>query len=335
MKKTPIVSIVILNWNGKSWLKECFFSIYKQDFKDFEVILADNNSSDGSIEYTKRNCPKVKILKLSKNFGYTGANNRAAKIARGEFLLFLNNDTKIQKYFLRELYIAAQKEKTAILAPRILNYFGEEIFPKDKKYLGMDKYGYPMLSKHPFYADGAALFIKKDIFEKLGGFDEDYFIFQEDVDLSWRARLLGYDIIPIESVRIFHSCGGTVTGSKRDRGRHKTSTFRRYLTEKNSLSNLFKNYEWRNVFISVPIFLLLGWGEAFLYFLTGQFSGGIAILRAHLWNFVNIKRTLVKRKKIQKSRKVSDKQIMKYMLRGSGKWKTFRTIGIPKFNSYR
>ena len=213
----------------------------------------------------------------------------------------------------------------------ILGYNGEEIFPKDKKYLGMDKYGYPRLSKEPFYVDGAACFIKKLVFEKLDGFDEDYFIFQEDVDLSWRARILGFSVVPVRSAKVFHSCGGTVLGSKRNKGKHKTSVFRRYLTERNSLSNLLKNYEWHNVFISVPVFLLLGWGEAFLYFFTRQFSAATAILKAHFWNLVNIRKVMAKRKKIQRTRKVSDKQIMKNMLGGSGKVEVLKKIGVPKF----
>lgn len=330
MKKALAISIIVLNWNGKKWLKECFSSIYKQDFRNFEVILADNNSSDDSVKYTKKNWPKVKILKLSKNFGYTGANNRAVKIARGEFLLFLNNDTKIKENFLEELYSRAQKRKASLLAPRMLNYDGQEIFPEEKKYLGLDKYGYPLPSSDPFYVDGAALFIKKALFKELDGFDDDYFIFQEDVDLCWRAQLLRYKIIPVDSAIVFHSCGGTVLGSKKNKGRHKTSNFRRYLTEKNSLSNLIKNYEWHNILISVPIFLLLGWGEAFLYFLTGQFSSSTTILKAHFWNLVNIKKTFVKRKKIQITRKINDKQIMKHMSEGSGKWEVFKKISIPK-----
>ncbi|MDD5552197.1 MAG: glycosyltransferase family 2 protein [Candidatus Pacebacteria bacterium] len=329
MKKTPAVSIIVLNWNGKKWLKECFSSIYKQNFKDFEVILADNNSSDSSVEYTRKNWPKVKIIELSKNFGYAEGNNKAAKISQGEFLLFLNNDTKIQNNFLEKLYRSAQKEKDAILTPTMLGYNGEKIFPEDKKYLGIDRFGYPLLAKKPFYADGAALFIKKTIFKELYGFDKDYFMFQEDIDLSWRARLLGYNIIPVLSAEVYHFCGGTAGGSRKNEGRHKTSTFRRYHTEKNSLSNLLKNYEYHNILISVPIFLLLGWGEAFLYFLTGQFSASIAILKAHFWNLVNIKKTFAKRKKIQTARKINDKQIMKHMSKGSGKWEVLKKIGIP------
>ncbi len=330
IKRTPFISIVVLNWNGKSWLEKCFSSIYKQSFKNFEIILADNNSSDDSLEYTKKNWPKIRILELSKNFGYTGANNRAAKTARGNFLLFLNNDTKMPNNFLEELYRSAQKEEKAILTPMMFGYNGETLFPKDKNWLSLDRYGYPLLAKKPFYADGAALFIKKTTFNEIGGFDEDYFIFQEDVDLSWRARLYGYEVIPVAGAKIFHSCGGTVTGSKRTKGRHKTSIFRRYLTEKNSLSNLLKNYEWHNVFISVPVFLILGWGEAFLYLLTGQFSGTFAIIKAHFWNLTHIKKIMVKRKKIQKNRKVGDKEIMKHMVKGCGKWEVFKTLGIPK-----
>lgn len=331
MKRKIEVSIIILNWNGKHWLKECLCSVYKQGFKNFEVILADNNSNDGSVRYVKQNWPRVKILSLAKNFGYTGANNRAAKIAQGKYLLFLNNDTKISPNFLMEIYRYTKERDAVLLTPRVFDYDGSEIFPKGKKYLGIDRYGYPGPSKCPFYADGAAFFIKKLIFDRLGGFDDDYFIFQEDVDLSWRVRLLGYEVIPIESAKVFHSCGGTVIGAKKRKGRHKTSIFRRYLTERNALSNLLKNYKGKSLIWSVPIFLLLGWGEAFLYFLTGRFSGAIAILKAHSWNFINIRKTLSKRKKIQKTRKISDKQIIKSMLKGSMKWKAFKTVGIPKF----
>jgi len=332
MKKIPIVSIIVLNWNGKSWLEECLSSIYKQSFRNFEVILADNNSSDDSIEYTKKNWPGVKILKLSKDFGYAGGNNRAARTARGEFILFLTNDVKIPKSFLKELYTVAKEKKTILFCPRMLNYNGKEVFPKDKKYSGMGKYGYPIPAKQPFYVDGAALFMEKSVFEELGGFDEDYFMFQEDVDLSWRARLLGYKIVPLESAKIFHFGGGTVVGSRKNNGRHKTSTLRRYHTEKNALSNLLKNYEFKNIIYVIPVFLILGWGEAFLYLLTGQVSGSIAILRAHLWNLINLGKILAKRRKIQKTRKVSDKEILKHISRGSGKWKVFKSMGVPKLN---
>jgi GT2 family glycosyltransferase len=325
----PKISLIVLNWNGRSWLKNCFASIYQQDFKNFEVILVDNNSTDNSVNYTKRCWPKVKILALEKNLGYVGANNLAAQKAQGEYLLFLNNDTKIQSGFLKSLSEKSQTEK--ILTPRAFGYQGEKVFPENKPYLGLDRFGYPIFSSSPFYADGSALFIAKKSFNKLGGFDKDYFIFQEDVDLCWRAWLFGFRIFPVPKAKIYHAAGGTLEGSKIKIGqRHQTSTFRRFLTEKNALSNLLKNYGFLSLIRFLPIFLLIGWGEALLYCLSGQPTTSLAIIKAHWWNFINLKKTLKKRTHIQNTRTISEKEMLKFFSRGSGKWSTFKKIGIPK-----
>jgi hypothetical protein len=196
--------------------------------------------------------------------------------------------------------------------------------------LGLDHFGYPIFSPSPFYADGSALFIAKKVFNKLGGFDEDYFIFQEDVDLCWRAWLFGFRIFPVPKAKIYHAAGGTLEGSKiKPDQRHQTSTFRRFLTEKNALSNLLKNYGFFSLIRFLPIFLMIGWGEALLYCLTGQFRAAEAIIKAHWWNLANFKKTLKKRANIQKNRTISEKEMLKFFSRGSGKWSTFKKIGIP------
>jgi len=326
----PNISIIILNWNGQKWLKACFTSIYQQTKKNFEIILADNHSTDNSIEYTKENWPQVKIIKFSKNLGFAKGNNLAAKKARGEFLLFLNNDTKIEENFLEQLLLALSKEKADILVPQAFGYKKERVFPPKKPYLGLDHYGYPIFALHPFYADGSALFVRKALFNKLGGFDEDYFMFQEDIDLSWRARLLGAKIKPAPQAKVYHYGGGTAIGSKiNPQKRHQTSTFRRFLTEKNALSNLLKNYGLISLIRFLPIFLLIGWGEAFLYLLSGQPAASLAIIKAHWWNLINLKKTLQKRALIQKSRRITEKEMLKFFSKGSGKWSTFKKIGIP------
>ncbi|MGI6278825.1 MAG: glycosyltransferase family 2 protein [Patescibacteria group bacterium] len=325
----PKISLIVLNWNGQPWLKNCFTSIYQQDFKKFEVILADNNSTDNSIKYTKKYWPKVRIVSFKNNLGYVGANNLAAQKAQGKYLLFLNNDTKIQPNFLRSLSKEASSNK--ILTPQAFDYQGEKVFPKDKPFLGLGRFGYPVFSLHPFYADGSALFIAKQAFNNLGGFDEDYFIFHEDIDLCWRAQLVGFKITPVPEAKIYHAAGGTLEGSKIKTGqRHRTSTLRRFLTEKNALSNLLKNYGLISLILFLPIFLIIGWGEAFLYLLSGQPTASLAIIRAHWWNLTNLKKTLKKRARIQKTRRVDEKEMLKFFSKGSGKWSTFKKIGIPK-----
>lgn len=329
----PTISIIILNWNGEKWLENCFVSIYQQTKKNFEIILADNHSTDNSIEYTKKNWPKIRIIRFSKNHGFAKGNNLAAQKARGDFLLFLNNDTKIEKNFLGQLLFILSQEEADILVPQAFGYQKERVFPSKKPYLGLDHYSYPIFASQPFYADGSALFIRKTLFDRLGGFDESYFMFQEDIDLAWRARLLGAKIKPVPQAKVYHYGGGTAIGSKiNPQKRHQTSTFRRFLTEKNALSNLLKNYSLTSLIRFLPIFLLMGWGEALLYFLSGQPNASLAIVRAHWWNLVNLKKTLKKRALIQKTRKVSEREMLKFFSKGSGKWSTFKKIGIPNVN---
>ena len=188
MVENPLVSIIVVNWNGQKWLKSCFQSIEKQTYKNTEIILIDNASTDNSINYTK-NHSFIKIIQNEHNLGYSGANNKAAKAAKGQLLFFLNNDTKLECDCIEKLVNAIQKdENVGAYAPKIMDYEGKTRISLG---VGCDIFGYPhsYTGDNLFYADGAALFIKKDIFDEIGGFDERYFIFYEDVDLSWRLQL--------------------------------------------------------------------------------------------------------------------------------------------------
>lgn len=330
MAGNPKISVIVINWNQKKWLKNCFDSLNSQVFKDFEVILTDNASQDGSVEYTKENYPWVKVIANDRNLGFTGANNKAASLAEGEYLFFLNNDTRLDNACLLELWKAMESEpKSAVFSCRIFSYDGKEEISNG---LGMDIFGYQVLSKKIFYAEGAALAVKKNVFCSLGGFDDYLVAFSEDVDLCWRAQLSGFKVIPVKDAVVYHECGGTIEGSKKKSERHTTTVLRRFLTERNILRNQLKNYQLPTLLIILPLHFLMLACEMTLFLMTGKPRLIKEIyLRAILDNIRVIPDTLRQRAKIQRLRLINDFTLLKNVTFKISKLEVLKNIGIPLF----
>ncbi|HSX39801.1 MAG TPA: glycosyltransferase family 2 protein [Candidatus Saccharimonadales bacterium] len=329
----PKVSIIVLNYNGKDFLEKCIPTIQNQTYSDIQIIVADNNSTDQSQEYCEK-IPEIKFIKNPKNYGYATANNIAAGQADGDFLLFLNNDTELHDDSIEKL-VSCYEENT-ILGPQ--QDVGKKGFEHPLRGNGMDIFGYPFgyadISKTKlFYVDGAAIFIKKSDFFKIGQFDDELFIFQEDVDLSWRAQLMGFKIkICSESV-IYHYSGGFVLGGNAaNNEKYSSSYFRRYLNEKNVLRNLLKNYSMLTVFILLPALLAIHAVEILLLLCLGKHRVVKCYTDAYIWNIQNIKSTISLRKKVQQLRVVSDLQLLFRMHFNYSKLEAFRKNGgIPDF----
>jgi len=338
----PLVSVIVLNYNGSKFLDDCFASLSQVSYPNYEVILADNCSTDGSVEFTEKNFPKVKILSNKENIGFAAGNNRGARLAKGKYLFFLNNDTKVKTDFLNFLVEAAEKDdKVAICACKILTFEGKEEanlnYTSEGKDVGCtgrssDIYGWQGWEGPVFFAEGSALFIRKDVFDALGGFDEKHFIFLEDLDLAWRAQLSGFKVKAVPEAAIYHFAGGTVTGG---RGRKKvfiSNIKRRYLGEKNQMRNILKNYSRGILITLLPRYLALNFCEMFYLLVTGKL--GVlwkAYIKAYIWNVCNLGDTLKERRKVQRMRKISDCILQKNMLKHSAKLDTFLRIGAPKF----
>ncbi|MDX1638444.1 MAG: glycosyltransferase family 2 protein, partial [Balneolaceae bacterium] len=197
-------SIIIVSWNALNHLKTFLPSVAETDYPDFEIILADNASTDGSAEWVEARYPGVKVVSLDNNYGYCGGNNRGANYAGGDILLFLNNDVKVAPDWLLELdKCITTHSEAAVFQPKIRSFSNPEEF----EYAGaaggfLDKYGYPFcrgrifdtvekdsgqydLATDIFWASGAALAIRKERFEEVGGFDEDFEFHMEEIDLCW------------------------------------------------------------------------------------------------------------------------------------------------------
>jgi len=179
MEKIPLVSVIIVNYNGKSNLEDCLASLTKIDYKNYEIILVDNNSTDTSVEYVKNIYPAITIIKLNDNYGFAEPNNIGAKNAKGEFLLFLNNDTKVNPNFIGEMVKVLEHDpKIAICQSLLLKPNGEVDSGGDF----IDTLGRAYSSKNKvnevkkiLSARGASMMARKDSFWDLGGFDKKFF----------------------------------------------------------------------------------------------------------------------------------------------------------------
>ena len=211
---SPKVSIIIVNYNGKELLQKCLDSLLKVNYNNFEIILVDNNSTDGSVEFITKNYPSLIIIKLDSNKGFAEPNNVAAKISKGKYLLFLNNDTVVTPNFIFEMVkVMETDKKIAICQSLLLKPDGSVDSSGDF----IDHLGVVYNSKTKIdeirevsSARGASMLVRSDIFEKLDGFDQKFFVTFEDVDLCWRSWILGYRVLIIPTSIVYHEGGITI-----------------------------------------------------------------------------------------------------------------------------
>jgi GT2 family glycosyltransferase len=200
---TPEISLVIVNWNGGQFLEACLGAVAAQRDVDFETILVDNGSRDGSVDFVRSRFPAVRVVALPRNFGFAGGNNAGAGAAGGRYLAFLNNDTVADPRWLRALRDGLDEKAGFALAtsrivymhdPTVIDSAGDGVFRWGgafKRYHGAAA-SRAERSEEVFGVCGAACMMPRAVFDELGGFDEDFFVSHEDVDLSFRARLRGY-----------------------------------------------------------------------------------------------------------------------------------------------
>lgn len=342
MEKT---AIIVLNCNALRYLPACFKSLENQDYPNYEIILVDDNSTDGGVEFVQNNFPKVKIIRnLGKNLGACVSLNKGVAQTDAPLVVKLDSDVIVEKSWLSSMV------KTLEGAPRIgavgsmvLYYDSDEVQDIGSN---IDRFGYQMnyytevgLPKDgstvmdAFYVSGCSTLFRKELFELVGGYDEKYFLYKDDLDFCWRVRLLGYRVVTDLNSKIHH-VSGVVAGGKTvldAQGRYHTTPRKRYFGERNTLRTLLKNYSAISLIKILPVYLLIVLAEIVFFALLRQTGVSLAYLRALWWNVVNFPDTLVHRQRIQKQRKVSDGEIMKSIIKGSSKLNYFRTIRVPVF----
>jgi GT2 family glycosyltransferase len=315
----PFVSIIVVNYNGKHFLGECFASLENLDYPrdKFEVILVDNASTDGSVQYVRENFTRVNILQLDKNYGFCKPNNDGVKLANGEYVVFLNNDTVVTKEWLFELVKGAlSEERIASCASKMLYYDrrnmintagGKITIIGGGFYKGYGDKDGPKYSKLEYtgFGCGAGVLVRKELFQYVGGFDEDYFASCEEHDLGWKLWLYGYKVLYVPTAVMYHKESGTF------RSRSTFESMKVYLITRNRLYNIIKNLEARNVIRALIISLGFNLYRSVRYLAQGNFASVNSIAAAHLDFVKNLRKMLAKRRVVQKNRKLSDIQLYK------------------------
>lgn len=311
--KNKLISIIILNWNGKRWLKKCMDSLESQSFKNFEIILVDNNSTDNSVGFIKKNYPLVNLIQSKRNLGFAGGNNLGIKTARGEYILLLNNDTWVETNFLKNILTFYKRNKYDVISPIAMDYdsnFKKKYFSKIDPF-GHSVFKYEEFGKN-FYLTGVCLFFPKKLYLETGGFDDDFFMYCEDVDWFWRLNLLGKKFSYCPNIFLHHFQAGS-TSQKRIK--YKVFLWR----NQNTLLMLLKNYAWYNLLWVLPFYFLQNIIEIFFFLLILKPKISLSYLAGWWFNLLNLRRTISKRRRVQKMRKISDFEIMGKMYLGFGK----------------
>lgn len=258
----PPATVIVLNHNGVRYLEECFRSLEALNYPDdkLELMLVDNASTDGSVEYVKRNFPQVRIIRNPQNLGFAKANNVGAEKAEGKYVAFINNDARAHPDWLIELVKSVSKEEDVVcVGGKILSWDGRKIdfTGAALNFYGMGfqpSHGRPngpeySASKEILFACGGSMLIERDLFLDCGGFDEDYFAYFEDIDLGWRLWVLGYRVLFVPTATSYHKGLGT--------SRYFATEKRSVLYERNALYSAIKNYEEENLLRILPAALLL------------------------------------------------------------------------------
>jgi GT2 family glycosyltransferase len=320
--KSPLISLQIVNYNGLEFLDDCFKSIYSQTYKNIEVIMVDNNSSDKSIEFTKKNYPKVKIVKSKNNSGFAGGHNLAYKYTKGEYVMIINNDIILQKDLIEKL-LQAYKEIPKLGAVQPMYKL-----IKDKKSLDACgsfwtdtgfNYHYGIykdssLKKYhksfPIYSlKGVCMLIPRKVIEKVGLFDDDFWCYFEETDFCHRVWLAGYECWYYPKSFLYHVLSGTRS--------KKSEAFIQFHSFKNRLCSYTKNLSVIEYIKVIPIYLFLNVVFSVIaYLLKGRFDCFASIYKAMWWNITHLKSTLKKRQYIQKNIRIkSDKEIFSIVRR--------------------
>ena len=302
-------AVVILNWNGQKFLTEFLPSVVKYSAgKDVKIIVADNGSTDNSVQFLKENYPEIRLIIFDKNYGFTGGYNKALSQIEAKYFVLLNSDVEVTENWLKApVELLDNKKDVAAVQPKILAHHNKTKF----EYAGaaggfIDKYGYPFCrgriisevetdtgqyddEKEIFWATGAAMFVRADLYKQFGGLDENFFAHMEEIDFCWRLKNQNYKILYTPKSVVYHVGGGALP---------KESSFKVYLNFRNNLFLLYKNLPKGKLFLTIFMRLILDGLSAFIYLATFKIKFFFSVLKAHFAFYSSLKKLKQARKEL-------------------------------------
>jgi len=304
-------TVAILNFNSSDFLETFLPSVSFSSRGDFETLVIDNNSSDDSMEMLEEWFPEVKVVQLQENYGFAAGYNKGLARVRTKYIAFLNSDVEVTKAWLDPLVAYLEKhEDVGAVMPKILSYEAKYRF----EYAGacggyMDMLAYPFCRGRVFddiehdqgqyesiqsiaWISGAAFVMRKDLYMKLGGFDNSYFAHQEEIDLCWRIRRAGYKLVVLPESKVYHVGGGTLNyGSSR----------KVFLNFRNSLSTLYKNESIVALLWKLPLRLVLDGVAGLKFLMGGNSSSFFAVIKAHFAFYSRLPKLSAKKRSEKKA----------------------------------
>lgn len=289
---SPSVAVVILNWNGRKYLEQFLPFLMKTTYSAMKVIVADNGSTDDSVQFLKVHYPEVVLITIGENLGFANGYNRALEQVRSEYYVLLNSDVEVTPGWLEPMVTLLEENRhIGACQPKLLDWRMRTAF----EYAGgaggwLDTFGYPFCRGRVFdhcetdlgqfddtapifWASGAALFIRADVFHEAGGFDGYFFAHQEEIDLCWRLQLAGHKVYACPASVVYHVGGGTLP---------KGNSRKVFLNFRNNLIMLYKNLPVGEKLWKIPIRLALDVVSAWKNLLIGEFSYFKAVASAHV-----------------------------------------------------
>ena len=295
MTNIPKVALVILNWNGVKYLRQFLPSVLSSTWPNLDVVVGDNASTDGSVEFLKQNFPSVRVIQNDQNYGFTGGYNKVLEGIDADYFILLNSDVEVADGWIEPVIALMESDPlVAAAAPRIMAFAQADHFEHAGAAGGfIDKFGYPFCqgrifyeieadkgqynqSKEVFWATGAALFIKKSCWVESGGFDDRFFAHMEEIDLCWRLKNMGYKVMYCSDSEVLHVGGGTL---------NVENPFKTFLNFRNNLLLLKNNLPfWRGLFV-IGIRIWMDLIALFRFLGEGKRKDAWAVSRAHQ-NFI-------------------------------------------------
>ncbi|MDP4092254.1 MAG: glycosyltransferase family 2 protein [Bacillota bacterium] len=320
---TNVISVIILNWNGKQHLSECIASVQNQTYKNYEVILVDNGSTDGSQDFIKSNFPDVNLVCLDRNYGFAKGNNLGIEASQGEYIVLLNNDTRVEVDWLENLHKCISTDPAVgFCASKMISYYDNRVIDSAGDGFAVCGAGFKrghgdipdryMENDYVFGACAGAAIYKREMLDRIGFLDENFFAIYEDSDLSFRAQLAGYKCKFAANAVVYHKVNTTLG---------KFSSFYVYYGHRNVELTYLKNMPGILIIKTIIPHTFYNF-FAFGYFITK--GKCFSFLRAKFAVLKEIKNILKKRKEIKKLKVVDNSYLWSVFEK---KWLKNRTKG--------
>ena len=315
-------SVIIPNWNGSHHLEECLYSLSRQTFKEFDVVFVDNASTDGSVQFVREHFPDFRVVELPENIGFAGGANAGIRAAQSDYIVLLNNDTEVEPHWLENLAQSIRENPGVwFFASKLLNYYDRNIIDSAGDALDLSLGPYKIDEYKPsensrersfiFGACGGGGCYRRELFDRIGLFDEDFFAYFEDIDLSFRANWAGFRCLSVPDAVIYHKVAATTGADTRSKDRFDVMRRRNYLFL------IVKNYPVLFLLQHLPFIIVAHCMKFILNIYRGRFR--MAFMTQ--WEIIKgLPKMLEKRHLIMAGRRISNSEMKSRCVPKYGGW---------------